>query len=254
MVHAASGGVEVHTALEVLRLACVAIDGAAPHICHAVDIADESQRMVVVTVPLASIDSVTWAGVNDGRRWVRHLRAADALWVRIASRVGLGERWKRNCRQVSVLLSVPHSAAWGWLDNWQALSGHLVARGAIWRMRRDWWVLQAKEWFTLISGVTHTKAVPFLAVTNFLCDTTVGIIARNSVLLANALQEAMDNLKGDPLPLAVALQLHDFLNCAVVSAGSLGMVVVVNSQNLIDLQSVGAGLLFEFGLFLVAGG
>jgi hypothetical protein len=254
MVHAASGGVEVHTALEVLGLACVAIYGAAPHICHAVDIADESQRMVVVTVPLASIDSVTWAGVNDGRGWVWHLRAADALWVRIASRVGLRERWERNCRQVSVLLSVPHSAAWGWLDNWQALPSHLVARGAVWRVRRDWWVIQAKEWFTLIIGVTHTKAMPFLAVTNFLGDTAVGIIARNSVLFANALQEAMDNLKGDPLPLAVAFQLHDFLNRAVVSAGSLGMVVVVNSQNLIDLQSVGAGLLFEFGLFLVAGG
>jgi hypothetical protein len=210
--------------------------------------------MIVGTVPLASIDGVTWARINDGRRWVRHLRAADAFWVCIASRVGLGERWKRNCRQVGVLLSVPHSAAWGWLDNWQALSSHLVARSAIWRMRRDWWVLQAKERFTLISGVTHTKAVPFLAVTNFLGDTTVGIIARNSVLLADALQKAMDNLEGDPLPLAVALQLHDFLNCAVVSAGSLGMVVVVNSQNLVDLQSVGTGLLFEFGLFLVAGG
>jgi hypothetical protein len=121
-------------------------------------------------------------------------------------------------------------------------------------VRRNWWVFKAKEWFTLISGITHTKAVPFLAVANFLGDTTVGIIARNSVLLANALQEAMDNLEGDPLPLAVALQLHDFLNCAVVSAGSLGMVVVVNSQNLIDLQSVGACLLFEFGLFLVARG
>jgi hypothetical protein len=254
MVHAARGGVKVHTTLEVLRLACVAIDGAAPHICHAVDIADESQRMIVITVPLASIDGVTWAGINDGRRWVRHLRAADAFWVRIASRVGLGERWKRNCRQVGVLLSVPHSAAWGWLDNWQALSSHLVARGAGWRVRRNWWVFKAKEWFTLIIGVTHTKAMPFLAVTNFLGDTAVGIIARNSVLFANALQEAMDNLKGDPLPLAVAFQLHDFLNRAVVSAGSLGMVVVVHSQNLVDLQSVGTGLLFEFGLFLVAGG
>jgi hypothetical protein len=202
----------------------------------------------------ASIDGVTWARINDGRSGVRHLRAADTLWVRVASRVGLGERWKRNVRQLSVLLSVPRSAAWGWLHNWQALSGHLVACGAGWRVSRDWRVVQAKAWFTLIIGITHTKAVPLLAVTNFLGDTTVGIIARNSVLLANALQKAMDNLKGDPLPLAVAFQLHDFLNCAVVGAGSLGMVVVVNSQNLIDLQSVGACFLFEFGLLRVARG
>jgi len=255
-VSASVRSLEVHAALEALRLACVAVNGAAPHICQAVDIADEGQRMLTslgITAD-ASIDGVTWARVNDGRSGVRHLRAADTLWVRVASRVGLGERWKRNVRQFSVLLSVPRSFAWDWLDNWQALSSHLVACGAGWRMRRDWRVVQAKAWFTLIIGITHTKAVPLLAVTNFLGDTTVGIIARNSVLLANALQKAMDNLKGDPLPLAVTFQLHDFLNCAIVSAGSLGMVIVVNSQNLIDLQSVGACLLFELGLLRVARG
>jgi hypothetical protein len=253
VICASAGGREIHATLEVLRLARVTINGAAPHVSNTLGVADEGQRMLAGLAGNAAIDGVSRAGVDGDGGWVWHLRAVDAGWVLVASRVGVGERWERNLWQVGVLLSVPLSGAWDRLDDWEALARHLVTGGAEWRVRWGWWVNQAETWFALL-GRAHGNAVPRLADSDFIGDATVGVVARNSVLLANALQEAMDNLEGDPLPLAVALQLHDFLNCAVVSAGSLGMVVVVNSQNLIDLQSVGAGLLFEFGLFLVAGG
>jgi hypothetical protein len=201
----------------------------------------------------AAIDGVSRAGVDGDGGWVRHRRAVDARWVGVASRVGVGERWERNFWQVGVLLSVPLSGAWDRLDDWEALARHLVTGGAEWRVRWGWWVNQAETWFALLNRA-HGNAVPCLADSDFFGDATVGVVARNTVLLANPLQEAIDNLKGDPLPLAVALQLHDFLNRAVVSAGSLGKVVVVSGQDLVDLQGVGASLLLKLSLTLVAHG
>jgi hypothetical protein len=158
----------------------------------------------------------------------------DAFWVRIAPRVGRRERWKRYGRQPSVLLRFPTTAARGHRNNGKAHSNDLVAGRAIIRVGRNWWVVQAKSRLTLFIRA-HAQAMPFLANPNFLSDTTIGIVARNSVLFSDPLQETIDDLKSDPLPLAIALQLHDFFHCARVRAGSLGMIVVVHGEHLRDL-------------------
>jgi len=96
--------------------------------------------------------------------------------------------------------------------------------------------------------------VPFLTNANLLGDTSGGIVARNTVLLTDPLEEAIDNLKSDPLPLPVTLQLHDFLHCAVVRTLSLGEIIVISLQNFADLLAMGASLLFKVCLESIASG
>jgi hypothetical protein len=121
------------------------------------------------------------------------------------------------------------------------------------RVRWLWWVVQAKTRFALLGGA-HGKAVPLLADPDLFGDTAVRVIAWDTVLLANPVQEAIHNLKGDPLRLAVTLQLHDLLDCAVVRRSGLGVVVVESVQDLADLLGVGASLLLELSLMVVAVG
>jgi hypothetical protein len=252
-MNASGGSLKLDTAFEILGLAIVTFNGAAPHVSDT-GRAEVSQRMLVLsTISTAAVNCVTWAGVDDFHFNVWNFWAADALWVGVASRVGLGEGRKRDGRQGSVLLIVPLSRAWNVLLHWKALAECVAPMETHWefltvwtlvRVRWHWWVIQAEAWFALLGGA-HGNAVPLLADSDLFGDTTVRVIARDTVLLANPLQEAIHNLKGDPLPLAVTLQLHDLLDCTVVLRSGLEVVVVVSVQDLADLQGVGASLLLE---------
>jgi hypothetical protein len=115
------------------------------------------------------------------------------------------------------------------------------------------WVVQAESGLALLVRA-HLQAVPFLANAHLLGDSASGVVARNTILLTNPLEEAINNLKSDPLPLPVSLQLHDLLHSAMVCTLSLRKIVVVSLQNFNDLLSVGASLLFKLCLESIASG
>jgi len=96
--------------------------------------------------------------------------------------------------------------------------------------------------------------MPFFAESNLIIDFTGLSVTRASIELMNSVQEAVDGLKGDPFPLTVRFQLHDFLNCAIVSCTYLCVVVVILSQDIIDLCCVGTSLLLKSKLMCIASG
>jgi len=88
----------------------------------------------------------------------------------------------------------------------------------------------------LIPGIANVNLVQSLTDSNFLSHSSFGV-ARNSILITDSVQKAVNYLERHPFPVAVALQFLDFLDSAIVRSLCQCEVLIV------PLQSCNNGLL-----------